>query len=361
MPQTKDALIRLKKLDELLSDQYHEYTMDDLTRGVNNLLEELDIDPVTRRCIEKDIKFIEGEHSQFLAEITRYPIMDRFNEKTLKPVRMIGLRYARPDFSIFQKELSQEEENLIKELFHVIGQFDGLPEFENLEGYRRAFSDREYDEPYVPAVSFNKNPLENKNLFGKLFTCITQKQVIELHYHVFNLPEEDRFVEVYPYLLKEYNKRWYLFCEAANDTGKILNFALDRLNSVKPLPSKKYKEFVGNWDEYFEDIIGVTNIDGKETLKILFWVSDNHNSKNYVLTKPLHDSQTYLRNDAKERVQYPQLQGGGFFTIECKENYELIRELCSYGKDLIVLSPENIKEKVYHRIEDMFSVYTELK
>ena len=39
-------------------------------------------------------------------------------------------------------------------------------------------------------------------------------------------------------------------------------------------------------------------------------------------------------------------QCGAFFSIECIENYELIRELTSFGKDLIVLSPTYIQQKV---------------
>lgn len=31
------------------------------------------------------------------------------------------------------------------------------------------------------------------------------------------------------------------------------------------------------------------------------------------------------------RSEYPALEGGAFFSIDCIENYELIRELCSYG------------------------------
>ena len=96
-------------------------------------------------------------------------------------------------------------------------------------------------------------------------------------------------------------------------------------------------------------------------MPILFWVSDS--SKNYVMTKPIHGSQKYYSGDRDSayRLQYPSLQGGAFFSIDCKYNYELIRELCSFGKSLLVLSPANIQDKVYERIEAMMEEYIKMR
>ena len=177
-----------------------------------------------------------------------------------------------------------------------------------------------------------------------------------MNYHKFNAPDEILTVNVHPYLLKEYNRRWFLICAAETD-GKILNFGLERINNVNPLPAHKYVEYNGDINEIFEDIVGVTNYTEKEVLKILFWVSDV--SKDYVTSKPLHDSQRYYRGDADKtcRIQYPMLHGGSFFSIECKENYELIRELTSYGENLVVLSPRCIIDKVQQRITKMQEMY----
>jgi len=43
--------------------------------------------------------------------------------------------------------------------------------------------------------------------------------------------------------------------------------------------------------------------------------------------------------------------------IECVENYELIRELCSFGPELIVLSPDTIKNKITSRLRRMTEAY----
>lgn len=57
--------------------------------------------------------------------------------------------------------------------------------------------------------------------------------------------------------------------------------------------------------------------------------------------------------EEKLRRIYPILSNGRFFSIDCKENYELIRELTSFGKELIVLSPKLIQEKIINRIDDL--------
>lgn len=180
--------------------------------------------------------------------------------------------------------------------------------------------------------------------------------MIEIHYHTFAAPKEDRHTVLIPYLLREYNRRWYLIA-AAEDTGKILNFALDRINRVVSLPGHRYVEYKGDLNERFDDIVGVTLYEDRHVQTIHFWVSDH--SKDYVATKPIHDSQKHYRGEkeAELRRQYPMLEGGAFFTIKCIENYELIRELTSFGADLVVLSPEEVRHSVIQRIEEIYQVY----
>ena len=167
-------------------------------------------------------------------------------------------------------------------------------------------------------------------------------------------------MNIHPYLLKEYNRRWFLFAAAESD-GKLLCFSLDRIENVVPLPSHKYIDYDGEISEVFDDTIGVT-INGKSPVyNIVFWVSDI--SKDYVATKPIHDSQKNISGseELKLREMYPTLSNGRIFSIDCKENYELIRELTSFGKELIVLSPKLIQEKIINRIDDLKKIYTNIE
>ena len=61
MPANKNAMTRYKILDELLSNWYHNYSLDDLTEKVSNRLADMysDTNGVVRRTIEKDIYYLE--------------------------------------------------------------------------------------------------------------------------------------------------------------------------------------------------------------------------------------------------------------------------------------------------------------
>jgi len=351
MPANKNAVTRYYILDKLLANRYHHYSVEDLRQHVNEELKELSQDAVSRRTIELDLHYLEYE-GPFLAEIEHYQIDIPSQTNPNKTVKKSCHRYADPSFTIFKKEMTEDEKYLLSEALSLLGQFDGLPNLDGLEALRKSLNvktDRQI-------ISFTKNPLENSTLLGELFTAISQKQVIELHYHKFEATDEVRQTILIPYLLKEYNRRWYLIA-AAEDTGKILNFALDRIDSVVPLPSHNYVEYDGDLNERFEDIVGVTLYDNRPVQTILFWVSDS--SKDYVATKPIHESQKHYRGEkeAEMRRQYPTLEGGAFFSIDCIENYELIRELISFREDLVVLSPDNVKDTVMERITAMYEMY----
>ena len=87
------------------------------------------------------------------------------------------------------------------------------------------------------------------------------------------------------------------------------------------------------------------------------WVSDA--SKGYVDTKPIHESYTRYKGEKESllHAQYLQLCGGVFFSIDCIPNYELIRELCSFGGNLVVLSPESIRKEIQNRLSAHLAQY----
>ena len=313
MATNKNALIRYKHLDMLLSDRHHYYDINDLTEKVNNILYEEGFSEVTRRCIEKDIVYL--QEAPFNAPIKRF----RRNNKNC-------VAYKNASFSIFKQEMTREERNLLCEVLNTIGQFDGLA-----------------------------------HLLGTLFDIISNEVVIRLSYHTF-IDSTVRNIDFHPYLLKQYNNRWYLI-GAADSDKKILNFALDRIDKVEPLPEKKYIKCPNDLYDRFEDIVGVTLYDDKPVEHILCWVSDI--IKGYVDTKPIHGSYTPLKGEVEKqlRLEFPLLQGGIFFTLDCIPNFELMRELCLYGKELIVLRSDgtvadDVRKRICEMNEKYFSIRT---
>ena len=350
MPANKNAETRYKILDQLLARRYGNYSTEDLLEMVNEALVEMDMKPIKRRSLEYDLNYL--ENGPFQADIEHYQIDVPSRNNPDKTVKKNCHRYRDRSFSIYQQKMSDDEKQILGETMKLLGQFDGLPNLDRLESLRAGLNIK--TDRHI--ISFTKNPLENSSLFGELFTAISQKQVIELHYHTFADLDNIKQVIVHPYLLKEYNRRWYLIA-AAEDTEKLLNFRLDQIDKFEPKSSYKYISYKGDLNERFEDIIGVSLYEDRPVQTILFWVSDY--SKGYVETKPLHESQRHYRGEKETelRRQYPMLKGGSFFSIDCVENYELIRELTSFGANMVVLSPNEIRSKIIEQIEAMRQVY----
>lgn len=356
MATNKNAFSRYRFLDELLSNRYKNFSLDDLTEEVNLRLSELHTnnDGVTRRCIEKDIQYLE-HNSPFQVELERYSVSS-FNPETQKTFTKRCLRYKDGCFSIFKKRFNREEEYLLKEVLRLLGQFEGLPNLGSLEQLRKSFMIKKEEKQII---SFTKNPIEYRSTLAQLFIAISQQQTIRLTYKKFEHHSEAKLVDVYPYLLKEYCGRWYLFASKCSET-RVVCYALDRILDIEPLKANKYIPYNGNLNERFEDIIGITFFEDKPVEHILFWVSDRE--LNYVLTKPLHESQKFYTNENHEKLQkqYPKCQGGAFFSIDCIRNYELIRELCSYGGDLLVLSPQSLQKEIFEKISTMQNEYEKI-
>lgn len=350
MPANKNALTRIVLLDKLLADRYHAYSIQDMTDYLERELPQYGQDGgVSKRCVEKDIEYLEYNFP-ILIEFERY-MVDAHSAATDRAYRKHCIRYADPTFSIFKGKLSEEEKGLLTAAVSTLGSFDGLDGF----GWLDDFSKRLGLVESKPIIQMSKNLLENRTLMAESFSAIRACSVVKLRFKVFNNSDE-REVIISPYLLKEYNRRWYLI-GAADDTGKILTFALDRIISIKVLPGYEFSKAPEDLLERYEDIIGVSYYEGNEPLKIIFWVSDK--SAPYVDTKPIHGSQTRIGGEKEQslREQYPVPSGGSLFSIECKENYELIRELCSFGCDLKVISPQSMVESVKQRIKSMYDLY----
>ena len=337
----KNAIMRYKILDSLLSNRNRYYSISELLGKVNEALEIDGMEPVSRRCIEKDLNTLEC--APYEAAIERIWLSGKK-----------CIRYEEDGFSIFTKKLSEEEENLLSEVLNTIGQFDGLDTFEWLDGLKKRLDIKERRR----IIQFDSNPyFEGRNLIGSLFTAISNKQVIALKYHTFKNPEVKEVV-VYPYLLKEYNNRWFLI--VGLEDGTIWNFALDRIDDFRPMPHIDYIEPDEELESRFDDIVGVTLIKDRPTENILLWV--NEKGHQYVKTKPLHGSQRDVKGEEDKRLRekYPALQGGRFFRLQCILNYELEQLLMSKMDQLVVLEPAVLTDTLKSLIKKLDSLYSSI-
>lgn len=348
MPANKNALIRYRYLDELLSSRVKYYTRQELTDKIN---EQLAV-PVSKRCVEKDLIDIQDEWGI------------EYDEKIYDGKKYI--HYADHSFSIFNKELTAEERTLLKSVLDTIGQFDGLPNFEWLESMRLKLSkggtsalasSSLEDDVDTRIIEFSSNPyLKNTNMIAGLFQHIASKQVIEIEYLPYYKEVPIRET-VSPYRLKQFNNRWYLLCCRISD-GRFNNFALDRLVSYSLAEGAEFMPCPIEIDEHFDDIVGVTYIKDAPVETVVF--AGSPREIQFILTKPLHWTQKRPSTEEQIRLheEYPNVPSDWIFlTIECKWNFELITTLFSFGERIIVLSPQKVVGEIKDKLMRMYAHY----
>ena len=183
MPANKNAVIRYKFLDDLLSDRFHYYSMEELTEKVNERLENLGYTPVVSRTLEKDIVFL--QERPFCVPLER-------NRKGGKSY----IRYANRSFSIFTHELSKEEISLLCEVLNTVGQFSGLPNFDWLDGLRNEMGLKKQKQ----VLSFSNNPLlKNTNILASLYEYVANDSVMKIVYQRFNDSQQEEFKSILIY------------------------------------------------------------------------------------------------------------------------------------------------------------------
>lgn len=343
MAKNKNAVLRYKMLDDLLSDRFHCYNLDDITEIVNEKLSFSGYPTVVRRSIEKDIQFL--EEFPFYAEIERY----RYNGKYC-------LRYVDSSFSVFRKEPSADEIELLSEVLNNLGKFDGLPNFKWLEGLQNALTLKASKK----IIRFSKNDrLRNSSLLPSLFDAISHEQVLDIWYQKFFQKEQERFV-FHPFLLKEFNDRWYLV-GCLEPLLEYRTLAIDRIVGFSALMEKKRIEVPENLITRYEDVIGITVYEGEEPLAILLWVADA--SSPYMETKPLHSSQVKVDSgeESSLRLLYPALEGGSFYRLECLHNYELEAAIMGYLANIVVLEPFVLRDSIHQKITNLIEKYSEVR
>ncbi len=312
MPVNKNALIRYHILDERLSNYNKYYTNDDLQESLNEKLIDLGYKPIGRTQYFKDLDFMKSE-AGWSVEIEH-----------IKDGRKKFLRYADRNFSIKKSELNKSQKEALKEAITSLSCFKGLPQFEQLEEIIPLLSDKlGISEHRNKIIFMDENPdYTGLHFITPLYNTIKSKRALAINYKPFRSEQAHSFI-FHPYILKQYNKRWFVFGYNASKKA-IENLALDRIQDFKESALEYIESPIDDWEEdYFYDIIGVSR-DDKKTIKTIR-ISVSPVSAPYISTKPLHPSQKKLvKND----------KGWYDFTIKVIPNYEMHSLLRGFGDDL---------------------------
>lgn len=329
MSTNKHAQIRYTILDRSFSNFNRNFTYDDLLEEVNTVLYELDTEGIKLRQLQYDIAFMKSNEG-YNIEL----------DEEFKDGRKRIFRYIDKNFSIANHPLNVNDSEQLETTLAILSRYKHRKEFSWLEELipRMELAFDLVASGDNGAISYQENmDLKGREYVGVLFNQIIKKKVVEIQYQPYNKDVE--VLNVHPYHLKQHNNRWFLFCYNEKYDA-ISNYPLDRIKDINET-GNSFKGSSINWIDYFEDIIGVTkpNEGEKQIVKLKF----SQNRINYVLTKPLHGTQKLDKKD----------DSGLTVQIEVIPNHEFYQVILSFGEDVIVIEPNDIKAEVIGKIKLM--------
>lgn len=330
MPKNKNYSTRLRILDRYLGSG-KAYSGNELMGFINRELKLRGEPPITSRTtLMGDLINIENEY--------------RVNIVREKQGRITTYKYKDPNFSIYNNDLSEEDYNHLGQALFILERFEGMPQFDWMTKLSTSLHLQMTNGKQVKSIVSFESSSNNKGMenFTPLFDAIHNKTTVKLRYKSFDMCEPQTII-VHPYYLKQYNNRWFLFCCTGNYTN-ISNYPLDRILNIS-LANVPYRDTNIDFNEYFEDMIGVTKREGQLPDKILLKFPAEEYP--YVATKPWHRTQRIVSKDEHSVT----------IELDVVINYELEQKILSWGDYIEVLQPENLRNIIKARINAAASLY----
>lgn len=330
-----DQFVRYKALDRCFRDIYGSYTITDLVEVCSKAVSAFhgDMDrKVAQRTVEKDIEDLRLRYEVKLQERLR------LGHKKL-------YRYEDTSFSLMQTLLAdgELEQMMLQNVLDTLSLYDDVPQYKWLYMFlQQRINGIKANE--TQAIEFQNNPdLMGMEHFGILLNAIINHQPITIRYQKYH--REPRDCQVHPYLLKQFNDRWFLIGRT-DGFDNLSNYAIDRIQEVSLL-GIPFQPAGLDLTEYFEDVIGVSKDNRVEPVDVVIRIKKNRYP--YVESKPLHSSQTPLRKmwDDEHCV----------IRLHVQINNELEASILSLGCDAEVLEPESLRESIKKKIDTLNNMY----
>lgn len=262
------------------------------------------------------------------------------------PEKLRILQYSDLSFSIAKKPLLPHEYDLIEASQQLLERFDNHPKYDKLAEALIKFQDEEQDDNETSKTLYYDHNEEYKGIkyLKPLYLAIKNKQVLKVSYQGFQ-DSQVKTYEFHPHILKQYNRRWFVF--GLNNTKDMVSWSIpldDRLLNFKVLEDVNYIDSDKDWESFFRTMVGVR----RESDKIERVVLKFYNGReNYFKTKPfIPDFEEFFEVDKQDQVWF-----------ETIINKELLQQILSYGGDVEVLEPEKLIDQLKDHTTKMKTYY----
>jgi len=343
--------LRIKAIDKCLRDKTKDYFIEDLIVACNKAVQEFypGHKIFQKRTIQYDIQKLKEQEG--LSDNVETNLKDDNNsrdENYLHPKdvyinkgkgrRKEAYCYRDTSINLTSDNLNDVEVTQIKDALSVMTRIKGRPEYRRLNEIILKLEMDLLNDIELPAImSYD----ENEQLVGlehldAIIEGIKEKETLQISYQLYTEEKPEKVI-VYPYYLKQSNKRWFLFADRKDrpNLKYVPIFSIDRIKDITPCHPEKevYKESSVNIEKYLKYAIGVSQLSFDATPQTV--ILKFHPARyNYIMTKPLHSTQT-VSNNAKCIVQ-----------IRVIINRELRQLILSFGADVKVIKPDDLKDQI---------------
>jgi predicted DNA-binding transcriptional regulator YafY len=171
-------------------------------------------------------------------------------------------------------------------------------------------------------------------LMEPLITALKTNQVISFNHFSFQT-EETKFITFHPYLLKEYQNRWFLYGE--NEKYKDFSiYGIERISNLV-LTGKRFEPKDFDPKKNFENIIGIATrpfIEGQPVQKIVLTMTREQSY--YFNSLPWHPNHS-VEIDTEDEFRV---------SLHILPNYEFLQQLLRYCDKITVLEPQWLRESL---------------
>lgn len=175
-----------------------------------------------------------------------------------------------------------------------------------------------------------------------ILEAIRSRKKLEFVHENFGTGKSSRF-KIAPYLLKEYQNRWYLV-GIPDRINEFRTFGIDRMDELKLLPESFLYDKNRDPLDDFEHIVGLTYSDRKIETVVL---SVDPFQGKYLKALPLHSSQKIIiDNDQELRI-----------SLRIKPNFEFTQQLLMMGDRARVMEPAWLVKDIKKTIDAMAKKY----
>jgi len=334
MPVNKNKLLRLQTIDACLQRRNKVWTIEELQESCGRKLQEMSgkYGRPGKRTVEEDI-------SQMKSGVFGYHAPIKFNRNKG------GYVYTDPYFSINANPLKPEDIHLLDNAIPAVRSHLAKEVYEDYyEMVLRVKGRMHIDGDSTSIIQFDHAPRTSGiQWLEDIMVLIRNKMVMRLNYHPFDKDEHE--ATMHPYLLKEYNNRWYVIGYDEH-FERVIFRALDRITSIREYRNLSYKPNVYfRPEDYFSHLIGITWYEGEKPEKVRFKATPEQ--ARYLQTKPIHHTQQVIKETKKYLL----------FQIEVVLNYELEQALLRLGEKVRVIGPLRLVERMKKRVDEMQDNY----